>query len=410
MYLATREDLLTWIANGENSSVEFKRDDVSNDKFAREVVAFANSDGGVILLGVDDDGSIAGVAPGKLEEWVMTACRDKVAPPIVPHFQRIVGVAPGRDVAVVRVERSYTAHHLWHNSHRTWLLRVGSQSREASQEELARLLQRRQVFRCDAAPIQGTSFGHLDRQRLRDYFVRVRDQPVPDDDDVAGWRTLLANTEILDNDTADGPCTLAGLLLFGTMPSRWLPQSGIDVAAYAGTSKDYAAIERQRLRGPMVGRFGDAAARPTLLDAGVIEEALAFVRRTAPGTAHIAPTGIRHDIEDYPVAVVREALVNALVHRDYLMAGPSVELTVYADRLEVISPGQLPNGITLDRMRTGCRFPRNPLLRDVLQDYKYLESQGMGVPRKIIAGMLAHNGKAPEFEATEHQVVVRVWK
>ncbi len=237
MLMATREDVLTWIANGENSSVEFKRDTAGNERLAREVVAFANSDGGVILLGVDDDGTIAGNADAKTEEWVMTACRDKVSPPIIPHFQRVVGVVPGRDVAVVRVERSYTAHHLWHNSHRTWLIRVGSQSREASQEELARLLQRRQVFRCDSTPIQGSSLAHLDRQRLRDYFVRVREQSVPDDGDAAGWRTLLANTEILDNDSEDAACTLAGLLLFGAMPSRWLPQSGVDVAAYAGTSK-----------------------------------------------------------------------------------------------------------------------------------------------------------------------------
>jgi ATP-dependent DNA helicase RecG len=95
--------------------------------------------------------------------------------------------------------------------------------------------------------------------------------------------------------------------------------------------------------------------------------------------------------------VLREALVNALTHRDYLLSSTDIELTIYSNRLEIISPGRLPNGITPDRMRTGCRAARNQLLKDVMGDYGYLEHLGMGIPRKIIPGMKVHNGTEPQL-------------
>jgi ATP-dependent DNA helicase RecG len=84
---------------------------------------------------------------------------------------------------------------------------------------------------------------------------------------------------------------------------------------------------------------------------------------------------------------VREAVVNALVHRDYLLSSTDIELSIYDDRMEIVSPGRLPNGITPARMLTGCRAARNQLIKDVMRDYRYLEHSGMGVPRKIVKCM-----------------------
>ena len=92
---------------------------------------------------------------------------------------------------------------------------------------------------------------------------------------------------------------------------------------------------------------------------------------------------------------VWKTIVNALVHRDYLLSSTDIELSIYEDRMEVVSPGRLPNGITPVRMLTGCRAARNQLIKDVMRDYRYLEHSGMGVPRKIVKSMKEHNGTAP---------------
>lgn len=383
----TLTELLEMVRNGESSSVEFKRDAIEAHKLAREVVGFANTYGGYVLLGIEDDGSVSGITRDKLEEWVMTACRDKIRPELVPHFSVVRDVEPGKHVAVVWVEPSYTVHALWHDQHRYWIIRVGTQSREANGEELARLLQRRGSVRLDVRPVSGASIEALDRRRLRDYFERVRQQTVPEDDDEDAWRLLLSNTELLASGGAVDEPTVAAVLLFGKQPNRFLPQAGITAVAYPGREKDYAALERAVLRGPMVPLYrGDE-----LVENGLVEQALSFVNRNARGTATIAEGGRREDRPAYPSEAVREAVVNALVHRDYMLTATDIELSLFEDRLELVSPGRLPNGITEARMRTGCRASRNELVKDVMRDYRYIESTGMGVPRKIVRLMLSHN-------------------
>lgn len=248
----TKTELIELIRNGENSGVEFKRDTIDNRALAKELVAFTNLQGGRLLLGVENDGSILGITRDNLEEWIMTACRDKVRPELIPYFEIHRDVEPQKDVAIVQVERGWAVHHVWHNNHRSYYIRVGSQSREASQEELERLFQQRGAFRLEIRPISGSSMVDLDRRRLRDYFARVRQQEIPPDEDEAAWRMLLVNTEILTEDVRKSPGTVAGLLLFGRNPNRFLPHAGMDAVAYPGLEKDYAAKERSPLRGPMV--------------------------------------------------------------------------------------------------------------------------------------------------------------
>ena len=453
----TTTQLRELIANGENSRVDFKRDEIENHKLAKELVAFANLQGGCVLLGVDDDGSVRGLAredppsdaeneeQGRrtyehLEEWVMQACRDKIRPEVIPYFEILRDVEPGRDVAVVQVERGWSVHHVWHNQRRTYCIRVGSLSREASPEELSRLFQQRGAFRPELRPVSGTSVAALDRRRLEDYFRQVRQQDTPpsepsdewraetavwarDQDDKhwrslvdnreqewraareAEWVSLLVNTEFL-HDSDRKPTTVAGLLLFGREPTRYLPQAKIDAVAYFGTEKDYDTKERRTLRGPLVLLTGaDGAA----LEEGLVEQAMAFVRRNIQTV--ILADGVRRQARwDYPEEAVREALVNAVVHRDYLLSGTDIELSIYADRLEVVSPGRLANGITPARMRSGCRSARNELLKDVMRDYGYLEHMGMGIPRKIMRGMREHNGTDPELVEEDEGFTLRLWK
>ena len=446
----TKTELYELIAQGENSGVEFKSDRIDNRALAKEIVALANLRGGCVLLGVEDDGSISGLAPRaqeqaglrtyrKHEEWVVSACRDKIRPELMPHFSIVRDVAPGRDVGVVQITQGWTVHHQWHNQHRTYYIRVGSTSREASPEELTRLFQQRGAFRVELRPVPGTSAAYLDRRRLVGYFSHVRGQEVPLDkpstewlenteawargqDDTrwralaearerewrdaqeAAWESLLVNTEMLDED--EHATTVAALMLFGKNPDRLLPHAKIDAAAYFGTEKDYDAKERCTLRGPILPL---QARDGSLLEPGLVEQAVDFVRRNIE-TVRLADGVRREEHWDYPREAVREAIVNAIVHRDYSLSATDVELSIYADRLEIVSPGRLANGITPARMRAGCRSARNELLKDVMRDYGYLEHMGMGVPRKIVRGMMEHNGTDPDLEEEEERFTVRLWK
>jgi ATP-dependent DNA helicase RecG len=399
--MTSKTELLEIIRNGENSGVEFKRDVVANHDLAKELVAFSNLRGGIVLLGVEDDGSVSGITRPDIEEWVMNICRDKIRPGIIPFFEVVRDVEGGRDVALVRVTPGIDVHSLWHTTRNFYYVRVGTQSREPSPEELSRLFQQRGFYRAELRPVSGATPADLDRRRLRDYFGRIRQQDVPDDADESGWTTLLLNTEIM---TEEG-VTVAAILLFGRTPNRFLPHAGIDAAAYPGAEKDYAARERNALRGPMTPLFD---ANGAIVENGIVEQALEFVHRNTPVTAPLEEAR-RIEKFAYPPEVLREAIVNAVIHRDYLLSSTDIELSVYANRLEIISPGRLPNGITPDRMRTGCRAARNQLLKDVMRDYGYLEHMGMGIPRKIIRGMQTHNHTSPELVEDGEQFVLRLF-
>lgn len=408
----TKTELQEVITNGENSGVEFKRDTIQPRDLVKELVAFANLRGGYVLLGVEDDGSIAGLTRADLEEWVMTICRDKIRPELIPYFELIRNVEPGKDVVLVRVDRGWTVHHVWHQNHRTYYIRVGSLSREASPEELERLFQQRGAFRLEIRGVSGSSLADLDRRRLRDYFGRVRQQSTPSPDDEEGWQRLLINTDLMVEEDKNAAITVAAVLLFGNTPNRFLPQAGIDAVAYPGRDKDYAATERTALRGPMTPlssgeRDGDTA---EFVENGLVEQAIEFVRRNTKVSASLEGGARRRERWDYPEEAVREAVVNALVHRDYLLSSTDIELSIYTDRLEIISPGRLPNGITPDRMLTGCRAARNQLLKDIMRDYGYLEHMGMGIPRKIVRPLQEHNGTAPDLVEEGESFTMRFWK
>jgi ATP-dependent DNA helicase RecG len=402
----TKRELLELIRNGENSGVEFKREAVENHQLAKELVAFANLGGGRALVGVDDDGTVSGLTRTDLEEWVMQTCRDKIRPEIVPFFEVVRGVESGKDVAVVEVERGWSVHHLWHNNHRNYYIRVGSTSREASTEELERLFQQRGAFRLELRAVSGASLGDLDLRRLQDYFGRIRGQDYPPNAERQAWEALLVNTEFMVEEAERAIPTVAGLLLFAVTPNKFLPQAGIDAVAYPGSEKDYAARERATLRGPITPLLSASG----LVENGLVEQAIAFVRRNTGVAATLVDGARRQERQAYPDEAIREAVVNAVAHRDYLLSATDIELSVYDDRIEIVSPGRLPNGITPERMKAGCRAARNQLIKDVMRDFGYLEHMGMGVPRKIVKGMLQHNGTEPDLVEDGERFIVRLYQ
>ncbi|MCY3879045.1 MAG: putative DNA binding domain-containing protein [Rhodobacteraceae bacterium] len=398
--MTTRTELMEIIANGENSGVEFKRDDLRTKDLAEELVAFSNFQGGKVLLGVEDDGTVTGLTRGDPGEWAMSVCRDKIRPAIIPFFEVVHGVKDNLDVAIIRVTSGYDVHSLWHHNTNKYLIRVGTQSREASPEELARLFQQRGSVRAEFRPVSGAALADLDRRRLRNYFADIREQDVPEDGDEQAWRSLLINTEVI---TAEG-VSVGGMLLFGKTPNRFLPHAGIDAVAYPGPEQDYDAQERASLRGPLTPLLSQSG---DLVENGLVEQALNFVQRNTRVVVEVQG-GRRIERATYPPDALRESIVNALIHRDYLLTGTDIQLAVYSNRLEIVSPGRLANGITPERMRVGTRSARNMLLKDVMRDYRYLEHMGMGIPRKIIRGMQEHNGTEPGLIEQNERFIVRL--
>ncbi len=408
--LMTTAELLELLGNGENSGVEFKRDDVRPESFAKEMAALLNLEGGHILLGVEDDGTVSGLTrnPKAAEEWVMEATRIHRQPAVIPYWEnfrwddsKIIGVvslpadSPDKPYKVKRGSAWVTE------------IRVGSTTRDATREEEARLYQQSGLMRYDVKPAPGAVLADLDRRRLVNYFRDIREQDCPDDDDEEGWRRLLINTDLMAEDRGWAIPTAGALILFGTKPNRHLPQAGITAVAYPGTQKDYGAKERTVLRGPVVALLSRTA---EIVETGVIDQALEFVRRNIHIEAEIEEGGRRIERWDYPFEAIRESVVNAIAHRDYTIAVTDIELSIYSDRLEVISPGRLPNTVTVEKMRAGYRASRNELMKEILRDYRYVEATGLGVPRKIVQGMRRHNETDPDLIEEEDRFTVRLWK
>ena len=401
----TKTELLELIRNDENTFVELKRDDIDNRALAKELVAFSNSEGGHVLLGVEDDQSISGLtrSRAKLEEWVMTTCRDKIRPAIIPAYEVIRDVEPGKSVAVISIQPGWTVHHVWHNNHAYYYIRVGSLSREADTDELQRLFQRRGSVRFETQPVNGSSLADLNHPRLTEYFSTIRGQALPERDDLDGWERLLHNTEILVESTTDAGrvCSVAGLLLFGISHKRFLPHATVDVAVFPGTEKEYDAKFRGTADSALV-RLRNT--QGNMIAPGIVEQVLDMLQPHL--SAEELDGAVRTRKWDYPEAALREALVNAVVHRDYLLSSTNIEVAVYSNRVEIVSPGRPPNGITPDRMRAGCRAARNQLLKDVMRDYGYMEHMGMGIPRKILKLMREQVGTEPDLVVGEESLSV----
>lgn len=416
-------ELAAIIANGENSGVEFKRDGARAESVAREIVALANMRGGHVLLGVEDDGVVTGLQreAGEVEQWVINLCRNAVQPPLIP-FWEVVRIPGAGVVGIVSLPEHSPDKPYRARKGNAWVtyVRVGSTSREATRDEEARLFQAAGLVRYDLKPVPGASLSALDRRRLTNYFADVLGQDCPERDDEDGWVTLLVNVDLAVQTPVGVTPSVAGMLLFGAEPHRWLPQSGITASAYQGDAADYATQDEAIIRGPLVRLTSSTAhnggpatlKRGGLLETvedGVIDATVRFVLRNLRSSAYL-DGAVRKVVKDLPEEAVREAVVNAVAHRDYGYHQTDIEVSLYADRLEVISPGRLPNSVTVEKMKRGYRAARNELLKEVLRDYGYVEHRGMGVRNRIIAGMRAHNGTEPELIEEEDRFTVRLYR
>lgn len=403
-------DVQNLIEGQESSRVEFKRDNCSKEDLGKEITALLNHEGGFVLLGVEDDGQISGLTrPAKqVEEWVMNIARDRVQPPPIPLWEA-VDMGEAGFVGVVKIPADSAGKPHKARSGRSWVtyVRVGSESRLATREEEGWLYRTSKMVRYEIQQVSEMGIHDLDRSRLASYFRDVLRRTIPEESDNAAWIRLLLNSDLLVKSQSSIHATVAGLLLFGITPNRRLPQAGVTAAVFPRDKKDYDMIDEERIRGPLtpvVSKDG------VVVEKGVIDNTVDFITRNMGIIAWL--DGARRLTKPaFPTDAIREALVNAVVHRDYSHEGTDIEVSLFVGRLEVISPGRLPNGVTVEKMKEGIvRVARNELLKEILRDYRYIEHQGMGVRNRIIESMQRHNGTEPDLIEEEDRFIVRLWK
>ena len=403
----TPEQIAQKCRDGESSWVEFKEEAARPEKIAQEIVGLLNFQGGVLLLGVADDGAPQGLTGTNrtTEEHVMNIARTNIDPPFIPGWE-VVEVA-SRRIGVIAApnnapDKPYKA--LRGSAWQTFI-RVGSTTRVATREEEARLYYAGQLAGSyTGKPVPNARLEDLDMRRIQNYFRDIRHSETPPEEERREWERLLCHTEFMEENNGLSMPTIAGLVLFGRQPSRHFKRAGISAAAYSETIKEHATQERQILRYPLVRLFD---AKGSTIETGLVEEAMAFARRNTRAQRIDSHEADLRERWDYPLEAVREALVNAIIHRDYTIPA-DIEFSIYSNRMEIISPGTLPNTITIERMKAGCRAARNELIKDTMRDYRYVEDMGLGVSRTIIPSMRRNGNPEAEFILEETRFTVRL--
>ena len=397
-----KAELMEIITHGENSGVEFKRDDIRPEQLAKEIVALANLQGGRIFLGVEDDGSISGLKQVNTQEWVLNVFRDKIYPQLIPFYEELK-LADQKRVAVITIAAGLSKPYmLKHNQREDIYIRMGDRSELATREQQLRLFESGGLLHVEVLPVAGTRILHLDRQRLNFYLAEIiKDPDIPVTD--GEWEKRLLGLGLMASDgLGNNVCSVAGLVCFANNPRRYLRQSGLRVMVFSGADKDYQAKLDVILDAPLVGRWVVNPEGQKVLDQeGVIEKLSEVIRPFVSEESGEIDDNMRRERQwHYPWEALREAVINALAHRDWTIA-VDIELSVYSDRLEIISPGKLQNSMTIEKMIAGQRSPRNPLIMDILRDYAYVDARGMGVRTKIIPLMKKFNHSEPLFELTD---------
>ena len=335
------DDRLAAIAVGEDSTRQFKVDVRNVDSLASEMVAFANSNGGMIFIGVADNGSMPGLLPknvARINQLISNAASQHVRSPLTVQTEN-VQLSTGRIVIVLTVPKGIDKPYFDKNGV-IWLKCGADKRRINSKEELRRLFQFSDQFHADELPTKA-GIDKLDKLRFRDFISDVYKLDFPDD---PGDLIQLLQNMSLATDT--GGLNLARVLLFTERPEWIKPQFVVTAIRYPGNEihvSDY--LDTEDFSGPLSKIFDDS---------------LSFVMRNLHkvqnGRGVNAP-----GLPEIPEAVFEELLVNALIHRDYLVSAP-IRLFIFDNRIEIISPGHLPNNLTVERILAGISNIRNPIL------------------------------------------------
>ena len=392
----SQTELIEKIMLGEDSTIEFKREMPHRDSMADEIAAFANSEGGVILIGVDDLKEIIGLDLHELdtvEKTVVEICDDDIEPTIFIYTEKFR--IDYKNLLKIGVPRSQFVH----KSPNGYFVREGDTKREMATDQLARLLQSRsqaRVIRFDEQFVP-TTYRRTLRESLYRRFI-TEDAPEDTIEDLLLKRTLLVR------EGQDIRASVAGVLMCHDTPDKFLYNSFIQAVYYSSKQKDANyQIDAKDFRGP--------------LDQQIID-AFKFVQKHNEVSAR-KEIG-RIDQPQYSMRAVFEAIVNAVVHRDYFISGSKIRLFMFSDRLELYSPGALANTVTIDKLPYS-QATRNELLARLLSEINldddvgsqvnrrhFLEGRGEGVGI-ILNESEQLSGKTPIYELHNEELCLTIF-
>ena len=390
------EELLQKLRLGEDTSLElktvqFRGDRVSEpkrDELADELAAIANTHDGVLVLGVDDKTrDIDGIPLERIEaaeRYVYEICNESIKPPVLFRSFRMelpdsAGVL--RAILKVDIPRSLFVH----ESPGGYFHRQGSSKRKMPPEYLARLFQQRsqaRLIRFEEQPVPQSGLNDLSEELWRRYTTRS---------DEASAIVLLKRNLLSREENGAIRASVAGVLLCCERPDRFLPSAYIEAVRYRGTRQDSNyQTDAQKIYGPLDLQ---------------IKQAMAFLKRNQTVSATKEPHRI--ELPQFSARAVFEAVVNAVAHRDYAVSGSKIRFFMFDDRLEIYSPGALPNTVTIDSMALR-QATRNELITSLLAETPvaetvdnvgrgfYMEKRGDGVPI-ILHESKKLSGKEPVY-------------
>ena len=352
-------ELLAVIAQGESETAEFKRSVAELEQVVETVVALANTRGGLVLIGVGPKGEVAGVDVGQVTgERIANRIIGNTDPVIYPSVQSVE--VADRKVFVIAVPESDNKPHL--ASGRAFM-RVGATTVQMRRDEYERLLLLRRQSPFDGREAPDATLADIDEGKVRWYLERAaHERNIPVDPALPAVENLK-RLELARERDGRMVLTVAALLFFGKQPRHFAPHSMIRLARFQGATPSNF-IDRLDLAGTL----------PEMID-----EAERFVLRNTRVAAKV--TGFeRREITEYPYAAVREAIANAVAHRDYDREDVEVRVSIFADRIEVQSPGRLPAPLTLDTLGEEYAL-RNRVIAELLFNIRYIERWNTGILR-----------------------------
>jgi ATP-dependent DNA helicase RecG len=376
-------DLLEALKRPEGKTLEFKRDLSSPDGVLRTVLAFANTAGGVLLIGVEDASrNVRGVPePLALEERLASLISDTIEPRLVPDLE----IRPWRRTHVVAVQvhpSPSRPHYLRREGLEAGVyVRVGSTNRRADRELIEELRRFARGVAFDEQAMPELDSEALDFRAASESFAPVRKLK----------RRDLETLRLVTTHQGRSVPTVAGVLLFGKDRARHFPDAWIQAGRFRGADKAHIADHVEIRAFPVPA----------------IEAAVAFVQKHVLHGAEIGAVR-RTERWSLPPAAVREAIVNAVTHADYAQRGAPIRVSLFDDRLEVENPGLLPFGLTIDDLHRGVSKLRNRVIGRVFHELGLVEQWGSGIPR--MAAACRDAGLAPpllEELATRFRVTLR---
>lgn len=354
-------ELLEIIGRDEDSKHQFKANVTNDISLAQEMVAFSNSGGGDIFIGVSNDGTFAGLTwenMGRLNQLVSNAASQQVRPSINPQTENIA--TPNGLVMRIVVPNGVSKPYMDKNGV-IWVKSAGDKRKATSREEIQRLYQSAGLIHGDEIPVRGLNIADLDTDYFKAFFEKHISESL--DDQGLPLPVLLENMNLMEN----GIFNVSGALMFARNPSLRLPVFITKAIAFPGKAiHETNYIDSQDI----TGKIADVFQKSIGFILGNIRHVQGDQGVNAPGEPEI------------PRIVLEKLIANALIHRDYFVSAP-VRILIFSDRVEIISPGHLPNNLTVENIKMGNSNIRNPILASYATKILPYRGIGSGIIRAL---------------------------